>query len=134
MRNQGIRDRYVDDPAPIELESWIEAARLGDRERLGQALLSFRDYLLLVANEEWDPTLQAKAGASDLVQETFVRAQRGFHGFQGRSVAEWKAWLRTILIRHLANQRRRYVATAKRQVLREVWTGQRSANRYRKRR
>ena len=120
MRRQGICEDCALDPATIELESWIEAARLGDRERLGQALLSFRDYLLLVANEEWDPTLRAKAGASDLVQETFVRAQCGFHGFRGRSAAEWKGWLRTILVRHLANQRRRFEATAKRHLHREV--------------
>ena len=35
--------------------------------------MSFRDYLLLVANEEIDPVLRAKEGASDLVQETFLQ-------------------------------------------------------------
>jgi RNA polymerase sigma-70 factor (ECF subfamily) len=108
------------DLQPIDVATWIEAARRGDREALGQALLSFRDYLLMVANEEIEPGLQAKGGASDLVQETFLRAQRRFEGFRGRSEAEWRNWLRSILVRHLANQRRRYYLTAKRRAQREV--------------
>jgi len=102
------------------LESWLEAARRGDKEALGQALLSLRDYLLLVANEELEPALQAKGGASDLVQETFFRAQRGFSDFRGCSAAEWRNWLRSILVRHLANQRRQFSLTGKRRVQREV--------------
>jgi RNA polymerase sigma-70 factor (ECF subfamily) len=102
------------------LESWIEAARRGDREALGRALLSFRDYLLLVATAELHPTLGAKGGPSDLVQETFFRAQRGFAGFRGQSRAEWQNWLRAILVRSLAHHRRRYYSTAKRRQGREV--------------
>ena len=71
------------DPSLIELESWIEAARQGDREALGQALSSVRDYLLLVANEELDPALQSQRKCFRLVQETFLRAQRGMRSFSG---------------------------------------------------
>ena len=56
------------DSSLIELEAWIESARLGDREALGRALSSVRDYLLLVANEGLEPELKAKGNASDLVQ------------------------------------------------------------------
>ncbi len=96
------------------LESWIEAARRGDREALGRALLSFRDYLMLVANEGLHPALGAKVGASDVVQDTFFRAHRGFAEFRGRSEAEWRHWLRAILVRSLAHEHRRYALTAKR--------------------
>jgi RNA polymerase sigma-70 factor (ECF subfamily) len=109
----------MDAPLP-ELESWIEAARRGDREALGRALLSVRHYLLLVANEELEPALIARGGASDLVQDTFFRAHRGFADFRGRSGAEWRSWLRTILIRSLARHRRRHSLTAKRARGREV--------------
>jgi RNA polymerase sigma-70 factor (ECF subfamily) len=102
------------------LESWIEAARRGDREALGRALLSFRDYLLLVANEELHPALTAKGEASDLVQDAFFLAQRGFAEFRGQSRAEWQNWLRTILIRSLAHHHRRYGSTEKRRQGREV--------------
>jgi RNA polymerase sigma-70 factor (ECF subfamily) len=111
------------DSSLIELESWIQAARGGDREALGQALSSVRDYLLLVANEELDPALHAKGNASDLVQETFLRAQRGVEAFRGRTASEWRHWLRSILIRNLAQERRRFRSTAKRQVQLEVSIG-----------
>ncbi len=120
MRTQGSSQLSAKEPASVELETWIESARCGNRDALGQALIAFRDYLLLVANEELGQALQAKAGASDLVQETFIRAQRGFDNYRGRSASEWRAWLRTILIRHLANERRQFETTRKRQIHREV--------------
>jgi RNA polymerase sigma-70 factor (ECF subfamily) len=107
-----------DDPPFTELEAWIEAARQGEREALGRALSSVRDYLLLVANDGLQPALQAKATASDLVQDTFLQAQRCVQQFRGRTESEWRHWLRKILIRNIAQDRRR-LATAKRQVQRE---------------
>jgi RNA polymerase sigma-70 factor (ECF subfamily) len=104
----------------IELESWIVAARQGDREALGLALSSARDYLLLIANDELEPALRCKGNASDLVQETFLRAQRGMDAFRGRTASEWRHWLRSILVRNLAQERRRFRSTAKRQVRLEV--------------
>jgi RNA polymerase sigma-70 factor, ECF subfamily len=108
-----------DDPPFMELEAWIEAARQGDREALGRALSSVRDYLLFVANDGLQPALQAKATASDLVQDTFLQAQRCVQKFRGRTASEWRHWLRRILIRNIAQDRRRFGATAKRQVQRE---------------
>jgi RNA polymerase sigma-70 factor (subfamily 1) len=107
-----------DDPPFMELEAWIEAARQGDREALGRALSSVRDYLLFVANDGLQPALQAKATASDLVQDTFLQAQRCVQQFRGRTASEWRHWLRSILISNIAQDRRR-LATAKRQVQRE---------------
>jgi len=116
----GIPDVSAHDSIPIELELWIEAARRGDKQALGQALSFCRDYLLLVANDGLNPELRAKGNASDLVQETFLRAQRGIEGFRGRTASEWRHWLRSILVRNLAHESRRFGATAKRQVQREV--------------
>ena len=113
-------DVSVCDSSLVELETWIEAARYGDREALGLALSSVRDYLLLVANEGLDPVLKGKGNASDLVQETFLLAQRGVQSFRGRTAGEWRQWLRKILMRNMAQERRRFAATAKRLVQREV--------------
>jgi RNA polymerase sigma-70 factor, ECF subfamily len=127
LSRDGAPDTSVHDALQFELDSWIESARRGDRAALAKALMSFRDYLLLVANENLEPTLRGKEGASDLVQETFLRAQRGLSSFRGSSADEWRNWLRGILIRHIANERRRFAATAKRSVGREVpiqdWAG-----------
>jgi DNA-directed RNA polymerase specialized sigma24 family protein len=49
---------------------------------LGQLLQGWRDYLLLLANQQLDSVLLAKGGASDLVQEAFLEAQQGVQQFQ----------------------------------------------------
>jgi RNA polymerase sigma-70 factor (ECF subfamily) len=99
---------------------WLPAARTGSTEALGQLLEACRGYLLLIAQRELASDLQAKGGASDLVQETFLKAQRHFAGFQGNTEGELKAWLRQLLLNNLADFTRLYRATDKRQVRREV--------------
>jgi RNA polymerase sigma-70 factor (ECF subfamily) len=79
--------------------------------------------LLGIAERELDSALQAKGGASDLVQETFLEAQRDFAQFHGASEAELQAWLRRLLLNNLANFTRLYRGTDKRDVGREVPLG-----------
>src|SRR5262249_46357722 len=94
----------------------LAAARAGSRADLGQALELGRKYLLLVAERELDADVQAKGGASDLVQETFLEAQRDFAQFRGTTEAELLAWLRQMLLHNIANFTRRYRGTGKRAV------------------
>src|SRR5262245_24760705 len=97
----------------------LSAARAGSREAFGQALQACRRYLLLVARKEFDEDLRAKGGASDLVQETFLKAHRHFDRFHGQTEGELLAWLRQLLLNNLASFRRLFVA-GKRRVGREV--------------
>ncbi len=76
--------------------------------------------LLLTATQALDSTLRPKEGASDLVQKTFVVAQRDFQAFEGHSIGELFAWLNRILERQLANQVRQFKQTSMRSVRREV--------------
>ena len=99
---------------------WLSAARGGSAEALGAVLEACRGYLLLIARDELSPDLQAKAGASDLVQQTFLEAQCDFAQFRGESVAELRTWLRRLLLNNLATFARNYRQTAKRAVGREV--------------
>ena len=103
-----------------DASQWLPAARQGSREALGQALEACRNYLLLVANKELDAELQAKGGASDLVQQTFLEAQRDFARFQGNSEDELLAWLRRLLLNNLGDFTRRYRDTGKRAAGREI--------------
>ncbi|HUY35812.1 MAG TPA: sigma-70 family RNA polymerase sigma factor [Pirellulales bacterium] len=99
---------------------WLSSARAGSREALGQSLEVCRPYLLRVAGGRLDRKLRAKGGASDVVQQTFLDAQRGFKGFTGESEAELLRWLRTLLLHNVANFKRDFHGTAKRQVAREI--------------
>ncbi len=103
-----------------QAEQLLAAARAGSREALGKLFQDCRPYLLVVAGRQLDPDLHAKGGASDLVQETFLEAQRDFARFAGSSEAELLAWLRQILLNNVGNFSRRYRDTDKRAVSREV--------------
>src|SRR5580704_17905215 len=105
--------------ANLDAAPWLPAARAGSSEALGQVLEACRGYLLLIAQQELDATLQAKGGASDLVQQTFLEAQRDFSGFQGTTHAALLAWMRKLLLNNLANFRRDYQRD-KRRVTREI--------------
>jgi len=105
--------------ASADLTSLLEAARGGSGEALGRLLDACRQYLLLVANQELDPELRAKVNPSDVVQETFLEAQRAFNNFRGTTEGELLAWLRRILRNNLANVTRHFAAE-RRQVRREV--------------
>jgi RNA polymerase sigma-70 factor (ECF subfamily) len=102
------------------VESWLPKARAGSHHALGEALEACRAYLLMVAERELDQKLKAKGGASDIVQETFLEAQRDFARFHGDSEDELLAWLRRLLLNNLADFRRRYRGTDKRAANLEV--------------
>jgi RNA polymerase sigma-70 factor (ECF subfamily) len=101
----------------------LTAARAGSSDALGDALEACRAYLLVVAERELHPAVRAKGGASDLVQQTFLEAQRDFAGFGGESKQELLAWLRQVLLNNLANFTRGHLQTKKRQADREVSLG-----------
>ena len=97
----------------------MPAARAGSREALGKVLEAARQYLVSIARQELDPDLRAKNSPSDLVQETFVEAQRDFGQFQGATDAELLAWLRQIVIRTAGHARRDHLDAGKRDLARE---------------
>jgi RNA polymerase sigma-70 factor (ECF subfamily) len=108
-------------PTPAtSVSDWIAAARNGSPEALGRLLETCRPYLLLVANQQVPNDLKAKVGGSDLVQETFLEAQRDFARFQGNSEAELLAWLRQILLHNTAAFSRQFRDTDKRKIDREI--------------
>jgi RNA polymerase sigma-70 factor (ECF subfamily) len=82
----------------------LAQARSGDRAALGQLFELYRNYLRLIARSMLRSALKLKLDASDLVQETFLKAHRQFADFAGRDEPELVAWLRRILVRTLADQ------------------------------
>ncbi len=97
----------------------LAAAQAGDREALGDAFEPFRRFLLLIAERELATDLKSKEGASDLVQDTLLEAQRHIGSFEGRSPQELRSWLRHMLLHRVSYTSRRYRGTAKRRMARE---------------
>ncbi len=99
--------------------SLITAARCGDPQALEILMSECRNYLLLIANEDIDPGVQAKFGASDFVQQTMLAACQNIGQFRGETPEEFRGWLRMILLRDLGRVRRQFFGAAGRDVARE---------------
>jgi RNA polymerase sigma-70 factor (ECF subfamily) len=105
---------------PNDFQRLLTDARAGSSEALGQLWLACREYLMVVARQRIDGSLQGKVSPSDIVQETFLEAQRDLVRFQGDHKEELLAWLSRILINNVANVTRRFQGTEKRAVAREL--------------
>lgn len=110
---------------PIEFQELLQNALGGDADSISQLVDRYRSYLLFVANEEIDEQVRAKAAPSDVVQVSVIHAQENFGQFQGKSEAEFRAWLRAILTNDLRKTRRGFL-TKKRDATSEVSIDQRS--------
>jgi RNA polymerase sigma-70 factor, ECF subfamily len=93
------------DPIPDLL---LDQARTGDVPALGRLLELYRNYLRVVARTMIGQALRVRLDASDVVQETFLKAHQEFKNFLGGTEPELVAWLRQILVRTLANQARHH--------------------------
>ena len=94
-------------PPPLDQvvpELLLARARIGDEAALGRLLELYRNYLRLVARALIGQALRVRLDASDLIQETFLKAAREFSHFLGSTEPELTAWLRQILVRTLASQ------------------------------
>jgi RNA polymerase sigma-70 factor (ECF subfamily) len=102
------------DSAQLGFESLIAQAKAGCADALAELLEPCRIYLVAIANQTLDSGVRAKVGASDLVQETFLAAQRDLEQFRGASPDELHSWLRRILLNQVTNTERRFIQTHKR--------------------
>jgi RNA polymerase sigma-70 factor (ECF subfamily) len=85
----------------------IRLAREGQGEALSELLAGYRNYLKVLASSCLRHDLRGKADPSDVVQETLLRVHEAFPQFRGTSEQEWMTWLRTILVRNIADLERK---------------------------
>src|SRR5262245_29779967 len=85
----------------------------------GWSLEPFREWLRVNARLLLDGRLRGKVDASDVVQDTLLKALQAQPQFQGQTDAERAAWLRKILANTLADLVRRYLQGQKHNVGRE---------------
>jgi len=78
-----------------------------------RSLDAYRDYLRVLARLQLGVQLQAKVDASDIVQQTLLRAHASQEQFRGNSEAEWLGWLRAILASVLGTVVREYEAAVR---------------------
>ena len=106
----------------ISQQEWpalVHAARDGCDDALSEIIARLQGYLLLIANGQMRENLQAKFGASDIVQNSLLDAHAGIDEFKGSTEAEMRAWLKQIVMHNLADEGRRYTGTQSRNVNRE---------------
>jgi RNA polymerase sigma-70 factor (ECF subfamily) len=101
-----------------DFQNLITQAILGNTAARNTLFQQLRPYLLIVAINELDEQLHAKLGPSDIVQQSMMRAVQELPQYRGSTDAEFKGWLRQILINE-ARLARRVFATEKRDVQRE---------------
>jgi RNA polymerase sigma-70 factor (ECF subfamily) len=75
----------------------------GGSQQQGSALERFRGYLHVLACAQLDTRFQGKLDASDVVQQTLLKAHEALSQFRGRDSAQLAAWLRKILARTVAD-------------------------------
>jgi RNA polymerase sigma-70 factor, ECF subfamily len=96
-----------------EIETLLAAARAGDDAARGLLLELYSNYLRVLSRALIGQALQVRLDASDLVQETYLKAHREFAQFLGGGERELVGWLRQILVRTLANQAKHHRAQAR---------------------
>lgn len=107
----------------LEQADWddhIKRARNGDRISLGIVCSALRPDLLRTAEGRLSLDLRPKLGASDLVQQSLLEAQRDLQTFQGDTEVEFRAWVKRILEHNLLDATRMYRATQRRDTSREI--------------
>ena len=104
----------------IEWTNLIRQAREGDDSALGLIVSRLRNYLLLVANAEMQPSIRSKFCGSDIIQQSMLEAHQAIGAFRGTTESELKAWLKKIVLSNLVDETRRYQKTRKRDTSREV--------------
>ncbi len=80
------------------LSALIDRARLGSMGGQNDLFSELRNYLLAIAHEQFDNRLRGKTGPSDIVQQSMIRAVENFGDYRGQSEAEFRGWLRQIVV------------------------------------
>ena len=102
--------RNESDDTDRHLSALIERARIGSIASQNDLLAELRSYLLAIANEQFNERLQGKLGPSDIVQQSMIRAVGNFGDYRGQSEAEFRGWLRQIVINETRQAHRGHAA------------------------
>ena len=99
------RDAFTAGAAMLlsETRSLQRMIEMADSLRDPECLWQYEPYLRMLARVQMRRALQAKVGASDIVQQSLLQAVQALDDFRGQSEAELRGWLRQILARNIAH-------------------------------
>jgi RNA polymerase sigma-70 factor (ECF subfamily) len=97
----------------------LKQARQGDREALGRLLEAQRTALYRLAQRQLEGRIAVRVDASDIIQQTFLEAHRGFAQFAAEDAQDLAAWLKSILDHKVASAIRDHTLLQKRSLRRE---------------
>ena len=106
------------DDLPVDWSALIVRAKDGCDDSFQDMVERVYNYLILVAGARIRQRVQGKFGASDIVQHGLSQAHNSLGEFNGSSEAEFRAWVRAIVVNSLRNHDRHFDAQ-KREVERE---------------
>lgn len=98
----------------------LDEALQGNADSLGELLEHYRAYLTVLAQRYLDNRLKGRLDAADVVQVTFLEAQRDLPNFRGHHIEELLGWLRHILRNNVSSAHQKHIYTQKRSAGREV--------------
>ncbi len=98
----------------------LDEALAGNADALGELLEHYRAYLTVLAQRYLDSRLRGRLDAADVVQVTFLEAQRDLPAFRGHHLEELLGWLRHILRNNVSSAHQKHIYTQKRSAGREV--------------
>lgn len=101
----------------------LQEALEGNRESLGRLLEDYRAYLTVLAQRYLDARLRGRLDPADVVQVTFLEAQRDLHAFRGHQIEELLGWLRNILRNNVSSAHQKHLYAQKRSAGRESNNG-----------
>jgi RNA polymerase sigma-70 factor, ECF subfamily len=93
----------------FDLHSLLSLARMGDADAVGQLFGQYHSYLRMLAEHRLLHRPLGPTTASDVVQETLLRAHTCVIQFRGDTEAELVTWLRQVLATTLVTLTRHYL-------------------------
>ncbi len=115
MKSEGSSDEADQGDIPEADRNYAPSRRKLDAAALVE---KYRPFLKSIAAAEFPDLLKTRIDASDIVQETLLRAHQQVSQFHGTTEAELQGWLRGIL-RHLLTDALRFNMRRRRDIKRE---------------
>ncbi len=107
----------------------IQPSKAGDAAAQADLLSQLQGYVHSVAQQHLEPSLRQKAGYSDIMQLTMTQVIQNFDQFKGATGAEFRGWLKTIVVNEINRVRRTFHA-AKRDIAKERDLEEKDHSRY----